>query len=47
MALLLRSQARWARAGVEVEVEVEARAHKLEIQGPMGVSTPLHHKLRL
>ena len=36
--LLLHSQARWARAWVEVE----ARAHKLGLQGPKGMSKALH-----
>ena len=40
-ALLLRSLARWAKAGVE------AKAHKLGLQEPKGVSTPLHRRLRL
>ena len=42
-ALLLYSQARWARAGVEVE----GKAHKPGLQGPRGVFTPLHRRLRL
>ena len=41
--LLLHNQARWARAGVEVE----ARAHKLGLQGPKGLSSPLHLRLSL
>ena len=41
--LLLRSQARWARAGVEVE----AKAHKPGRQGPRGMSSPLHLMLSL
>ena len=42
-ALLLRNQAIWTRAGVKVE----ARAHKPGLQGPRGVSTPLHLRLSL
>ena len=45
MPLLLHNQAGWAKAWVEVEVK--ARAHKLGLQGPEGVSTLSHLKLRL
>ena len=38
-APLLYRQAREAR----VWVEVEDRAHGLRLQGPRGMSTPLHH----
>ena len=39
--LLCHRQAREAREWVEVE----DRAHRLELQGPMGVSTQLYHRL--
>ena len=43
--LLLYRHAREARAWVEVEIE--DMAYRLGLQGPRGVSTPLHHMLRL
>ena len=41
--LLLHKHARKARAWVEVK----DRAYRSGLQGPKGVSTPLHHRLRL
>ena len=41
--LLFRRRATWARAWVEVE----NRAHRPGLQGPRGVSTPLHLRLSL
>ena len=41
--LPLHNQVGWARAWVEVE----ARAHKLGLQGPGGVSMPSHLRPRL
>ena len=41
--LLLRRQAKGARAWVEVE----DRAHRPGLRGPRGVSTPLHLRLSL
>ena len=43
--LLLPKQAGWAKEWIEVEVE--AKAYKTGLQGPRGVSTPLHLKLSL
>ena len=43
--LLFHGLAIWARAWVEVEVE--DRALKPRLQGPRGVSMPLHHRLSL
>ena len=43
--LLFRKQTTWARAWVKVEVE--DRAQRLGLQGPKGVSTPLHLELSL
>ena len=45
--LLLHNQVGWSRAWVKVEVKIEAKAHRLGLQGPKGVSTPSHLRLSL